>query len=362
MSTQDFTPNSMNVEGDVRRPAPGACSAGLVTSPSTGNCITPGWVDLQVNGFVGEDFNAAAPAVESVGKASRALAAEGVRHFCPTVITQSSEHISRALRTLVAGCAQDTLAAEMVLGFHLEGPWISPVDGARGAHPLEWVREPQWEEFLRLQEAADGRIRVVTLAPEIPGALQMIEQLVNCGVLVSLGHHLATAAQIKDAVSAGARLCTHLGNGVPAVLPRHPNVIWDQLAESDLYASAIYDGHHLPDSVMRVLPQVKRDRLILVSDAAAPARCAPGVYEASIGGKVELSAAGRLSLLGTPYLAGAALGLKEGLQNAIRCGATLTEACAMVTTNVYHLLAMAEPSTRTEFHWDAASGEISFAH
>jgi N-acetylglucosamine-6-phosphate deacetylase len=336
----------------------------LLSAFPSGNYTSPGWVDLQVNGFAGQDFNAAEPQPESVGLVGRSLAAEGVRHFCPTVITQSPDHMLRAVQTLTQGCLQDAAAGAMVLGFHLEGPWISPLDGARGAHPQQWIREPKWDEFHRLQDAAEGRIRVVTLAPEVPGALEIIEKLTSAGVLVSLGHHLATSAQIKDAISAGARLCTHLGNGVPAILPRHPNVIWDQLAEDQLVASAIYDGHHLPESVMHVLPRAKGlDRLILVSDAASPARCAPGIYEASIGGKVELSAAGRLSLLGTPYLAGAALGLKEGLENAVRFGhVSLANACAMVSTNVWKLLGSSEPDTSTVFHWDATTLQISFPH
>ncbi len=333
----------------------------LATFPS-GNYTSPGWVDLQVNGFAGQDFNARDPQPESVSFVARSLAAEGVRRFCPTIITQSPSQMLRALQSLVEGCLQDAEARAMVLGFHLEGPWISPLEGARGAHPVEWIREPQWDEFQRLQEAANGLIRIVTLAPEVPGALKMIEQLTTAGILVSLGHHLATSTQIKAAISAGARLCTHLGNGVPALLPRHPNVIWDQLAEDPLYASAIYDGHHLPESVMQVLPRAKGlDRLILVSDAAAPARCQPGIYDASIGGKVELSPAGRLSLLGTPYLAGAALGLKEGLENAVRCGrVSLANACAMVSTNVWQLLGRPAPDLTTEFHWDAAAQRISF--
>ena len=327
----------------------------------SGSYASPGWVDLQINGFMGEDFNAAAPSESSLGKVTTALRSEGVTCCFPTLITQSEIHLQRCLRTLARACAEDAAVNAMVGGFHLEGPWISPVDGARGAHALEWVRPPDWDEFQRFQEAAAGRIRIVTLAPEVPGALRLIEQLVASGVLVSLGHHLATRDQIHTAIQAGASLSTHLGNGVPANLPRHPNVIWDQLAADELYATAIYDGHHLPESVMKVLPRAKGlDRLILVSDAAAPARCSPGVYETSIGGKVELHESGRLSLLGTPYLAGAALGLKEGVENAVKHGGVnLGQACAMVSTNVWRLLDEPVPTARTLFHWDAEAGRIS---
>jgi N-acetylglucosamine-6-phosphate deacetylase len=314
-----------------------------------GAYASPGWVDLQVNGFAGEDFNAASPDCQSVGNVARALAGEGVHWFFPTVITSSPEQMAGCLEALVRGMKEDALARNSVRGFHLEGPWISPAEGARGAHPLAWVQTPEWDTWLRLQEAADGHIRVVTLAPELPGALPFIERLVSAGVLVSLGHHLATQQQIRAAMQTGARLCTHLGNGLPAILARHPNPIWDQLAEEELWASVIYDGHHLPESMMRILPRAKGPgRMILVSDAAAPARCAPGIYDASIGGRVELNAAGRLSLQGTPYLAGAALGLKEGVANMVKYGGvTLPEACAMASTNVWKLLGETPPQGDT---------------
>ncbi len=325
----------------------------------TGAYVSEGWIDVQVNGFAGEDFNAAEPRAESLGVVARALLAEGVTKFYPTLITQSEAQLTRGLRALSAGLA-DPLAAAMVGGFHLEGPWISAEEGARGAHPAEWVRAPNWGEFQRLQAAAEGRIRIVTLAPEAGGAGAFIEQLTAAGVLVALGHHLANTTQIHAARQAGARLCTHLGNGVPGVLPRHPNVIWDQLADDDLYASAIYDGHHLPPSVMRVLPRAKAaGKLILISDAAAPARCAPGRYATSIGGLVELSATGRLSLPGTPYLAGAALGLREGVEHAIRhADLSVPEAFALVSTNVRALLSLPTDTSQTRCHWDADTGNL----
>src|SRR5262249_12675635 len=148
------------------------------------------------------------------------------------------------LRTLGAACDTDPELAHATPAFHLEGPYISAEDGPRGAHPSAHVRPPDWEEFCRLQEAAGGRIRLVTLAPEREGALGVIERLVATGVVVALGHTAATGRQIHDAISAGARLSTHLGNGAHAVLPRHPNYIWEQLAADELWASIICDGHH----------------------------------------------------------------------------------------------------------------------
>src|SRR5207244_4307325 len=162
---------------------------------------------------------------------------------------------------------------------HREGPDLSPEDGPRGAHPRQHIRPPDWDEFRRLQDAAGGLIRLVTLAPEHDGALPFIEKLVAAGVVVSLGHTAASGACIRAAAKAGARLSTHLGNGAHAILPRHPNYIWEQLAADELWASIICDGHHLPPSVARCIVRVKTPaRTILTSDAGSLAGLAPGHY------------------------------------------------------------------------------------
>src|SRR5205807_1149747 len=163
--------------------------------------------------------------------------------------------------------------------FHLEGPYISAEDGPRGAHPLAQVRPPDLGEFQRIQEAADGNIRLVTLAPELPGALAFIDKLTAAGVVVAIGHTAASPATIRDAVSAGARLSTHLGNGSHAMLPRHDNYLWEQLAADELWASIICDGHHLPAAVMRCILRVKTPaRTILTCDAGSLAGLPSGRY------------------------------------------------------------------------------------
>ena len=156
---------------------------------------------------------------------------------------------------------------------------------------------PDLDEFRRWQDAAQGNIRLVTLSPEWPEAAALYRHgSPREGVAVSIGHTKATRQQIQDAVSAGATLSTHLGNGAHATLPRHPNYIWEQLAEDRLAASFIVDGHHLPDSFLRVALRAKGiERSILVTDAVAPAMCAPGDYRL---GEVdiELRADGRVTL------------------------------------------------------------------
>src|SRR5262249_28292297 len=156
-------------------------------------------------------------------------------------------------RVLAKACDGDARVANAVPGFHLEGPYISSEDGPRGAHPRPHVRAPDRAEFERLQEAAGGRIRLVTLAPESAAAIAFIEWLARRGIVVAIGHTAATAEQIHAAIAAGAKLSTHLGNGSHALLPRHDNYIWAQAAADQLWASLITDGHHLPAAVVRCL-------------------------------------------------------------------------------------------------------------
>jgi N-acetylglucosamine-6-phosphate deacetylase len=167
--------------------------------------------------------------------------------------------------------------------FHVEGPHISPDDGPRGAHPRQWVRPPDFEEYLRWQDATEGLIRLVTLSPEWPEAPRYIERLARHGVVVSIGHTKATAEQIADAVSAGATMSTHIGNGAHGEMRRHPNYLWDQLAEDRLTAGLIVDGIHIGQAFLKVALRAKTvARAFLVTDASMPAMAAPGIYRLGI--------------------------------------------------------------------------------
>jgi N-acetylglucosamine-6-phosphate deacetylase len=296
--------------------------------------VAPALIDIQVNGYGGFDFNAPRPSPETACSAVVALREAGVGLSLPTVTTGGFGQTRRALRAIADACAQDAGIAHAVAGIHLEGPFISPLDGPRGAHPLMHVRPPDWDEFQQFQEAARGMIRLVTLAPELPGAIDLIERLTAQGILVALGHHAATATELDAAVRAGARLCTHLGNGAHAQLPRHPNYICEQLGDDRLSAGFILDGHHLPPSVARSMLRAKGlARSILVSDAIYLAGMPPGSAE-FMGMRVELTPERRVNLAGTPYLAGSALALAEGIGNAVRfAGITLAEALRMATVN-----------------------------
>ena len=199
---------------------------------------------------------------------------------------------------------------------------------------------------------------LVTLAPEVEGAIALIEWLVTTGVRVAIGHTAATGDQIAAAVSAGATLSTHLGNGCPAILPRHPNVIWEQLAADGLLASVIVDGHHLPAATVKSIARAKGvDRMILVTDATAAAGSPPGRYR--IGeAECELGADGRVSLPGTAFLAGSSLTLDRAIGNVVRfSGLTFDEVIPMATTIPARCLRTTTRGTIT-CDWDAATGEL----
>jgi N-acetylglucosamine-6-phosphate deacetylase len=305
----------------------------LIRPLNDGIFIAPGWIDLQVNGFAGVDYNSAAATHEQIAQSIRAQFACGVTRHFPTVITGSPENMTAALRNLAS--AKESIAEGAAMeAFHLEGPYISPADGPRGAHPARWVRPPDLDEFRGFQEAARGNIRLVTLSPEWPEAPRFIEKIVEKGVVASIGHTRASASQIADAVSAGATLSTHLGNGTDAVLPKTSNYIWEQLAEDRLAASFIVDGFHLPPPFLNVALRAKGlERSLLVTDAVMPAGCPPGVYKLGEV-DVELKEDGSVRLAGGSRLAGSALRMDQAIGMVMRtAGLNLSEAVTLATRN-----------------------------
>jgi N-acetylglucosamine-6-phosphate deacetylase len=325
--------------------------------------IAPGFVDLQVNGFAGVDFNS--PAAD-IARALPALFSTGVTRFFPTVITGAPDAMLAALRNLSA--ARESLArGQAIEAIHVEGPHISPTDGPRGAHPKEWVRPPDFAEFQRWQDAAQGLVRLVTLSPEWPGAPRYIEQITELGVVAAIGHTRATPAQLRDAVAAGATLSTHLGNGAGS-RTRSEDFIEYQLSEPRLAASFIVDHHHLPDDFLRRALDLKGvDRSILVTDAVAPAMCEPGPY--MLGSvEVELREDNRVTLRGGDRLAGSSLRMDHAIANVMsRAGVGLAEAVTMASTNPARVgrvpgrLRALQPGSRADlvhFRMDAGRVEI----
>jgi N-acetylglucosamine-6-phosphate deacetylase len=307
----------------------------------------PGFFDLQVNGFAGVDFNEPCTP-EQLQHAIAAQRQTGVTQFLPTLITSSAAHFASCAKALT------DFSDPAIVGIHLEGPYISPLDGARGAHPLAQVCDASIEDFKYRQDAANGRIVLVTLAPEVPQALPLIEYLVNQNIRVAIGHTAATPEQIRDAIQAGATLSTHLGNGCANLLPRHPNFIWEQLAADELCASFIVDGHHLPAATVKAMVRAKTPaRSILITDAIAAAGCAPGWFE--LGGvTVELNAAGRVAEPGKPWLAGSALAMNDAVANTVRfTGLSLAEVWPLASTQPAQYLGLESVGTVIA-DWDKA--------
>jgi N-acetylglucosamine-6-phosphate deacetylase len=297
--------------------------------------LAPGLIDLQVNGYGGDDVNLDIPDPEVIISLTRKMLAIGVTTYLPTIITASEAKMIAALRAVAEARRRSRLVADMVPYVHVEGPSISSADGPRGAHPLEHVRPPDPNEFKRWQATSQGLVGMVTLSPHFENAAEYIAALSGQGVYVAIGHTDATSEQIHRAIDAGATLSTHLGNGSAALIPRHTNVLWPQLADDRLMATLIADGNHLPNDLLKTVLRAKGiARSILVSDSVALAGMPPGRYETPVGGTVELNDRGRLSLAGTEFLAGAALPLKDGVARAISCaGISLSESLRMATEN-----------------------------
>ncbi|MBD2846966.1 amidohydrolase family protein [Paenibacillus sp. IB182496] len=310
-----------------------ALSADAANAPAL-PWLAPGLVDLQLNGYGGIDFNTLPLGEEQVAEVTSALWSHGVTSYLPTVITNSDEAIAELLGVLAAAADRDPLTGASIAGIHLEGPFLSPEDGARGAHSAAYVKAPDWELFQRWQEAAHGRIRLLTLSPEWPQAPDFIARCAASGVLVSIGHTAATPQQIREAVAAGARMSTHLGNGSHLMLPRHDNYLWEQLAADELTAGVIADGFHLPESLLKVFLRAKPGRIALVSDAVYLSGLAPGRYTTHIGGEVVLTPAGKLHLAANDkLLAGSAQMLPAGIGHLVRRGlATLEEAWTLASS------------------------------
>ena len=297
--------------------------------------LSPGLIDLQVNGYGGDDVNADWVDSDVIHSLTRKIIATGVTTYLPTIITASEGKITAALCAVAEARRRFKLVADAIPFVHVEGPHISPVHGYRGAHPREHVRPPSFAEFARWQQASGGLVRMVTLSPHWDEADDYIAALSQAGVHVAIGHTDATPQQICRAINAGATLSTHLGNGSAGMIPRHANALWPQLADDRLTATLIADGHHLPDDMLKVILRAKGTaRCVLISDAVATAGLPPGRYNTAVGGEVDLHLNGRLSLAGTEFLAGAARPLKDGIPRAISCaGLSLAEGLNMATAN-----------------------------
>ena len=308
----------------------------------------PGLVDLQVNGYAGIDFTSPALSLDQVLKAAINLRQQGTGLFCPTVVTAPWKvytHILPLLaqaKKILDGLDHDVYA--QISGIHLEGPFISTVDGARGVHNLSAIRPASLPDFDALFDLSNGALRLLTLAPEIPGGLELVCHAASLGILVGLGHTLASADVVHAAAAAGARFSTHLGNGLPATIQRHHNPLWSQLADPRLHTMIITDGHHLPADFVKVVIAVKgKGRVIVTSDAAPPAGLPAGEY--SFCGKiVHLDTGGKLYDPQTGYLAGSSANLRQCQAWLSGLGYSVSELACLCRDNALALLASIKPS------------------
>ncbi|HEX3374029.1 MAG TPA: amidohydrolase family protein [Edaphobacter sp.] len=325
--------------------------------------LSQGLIDLQINGYKGFDLNADNLTSDTVIDLSRSVLATGVTTFLPTIITASEEKIIASLRAIATARQLNPALQHMIPGAHVEGPHLSPESGPRGAHPREHIRPPSIAEFDRWQRASGDLVKLVTLSPHFAEAPNYIAALRDRGILVSIGHTDASPEQIHAAVDAGATLSTHLGNGVDDPLPRHPNLLWTQLAEDRLTAMFIGDGHHLPNDTLKVMLRAKGlDRSILVSDVVALGGMSPGLYETPVGGLVELTHDGRLSLHGTHFLAGSVVPLKDAVAHLATTYLSLSESLRLATQNPARFLGrtgklqVGAPGDLVRFTWEPTAG------
>jgi N-acetylglucosamine-6-phosphate deacetylase len=301
--------------------------------------VAPGLIDIQINGYMGVDFSDQELTPEMMQKASEALWKEGVTSYLPTVITRDQERQVRSFALLSRARKQREVALS-VPGYHLEGPYISPVAGYRGAHPEEHVRLPDWQEFSELQESAQEGIRLVAVAPELEGAIPFIQKCSENGLVTTLAHHNGSPAEIDLAVEAGATLSNHLGNGCANEINRHHNPLWPQLSNDGLSVSLIVDGAHLTREEVRTFYKVKGpENTILVSDALSFAGLPLGIYEKD-GFTYELTSE-VVKFPSENVLAGAAMPLSKCIGKVMDyTGCSLPEAIRMASTNPARLMGL----------------------
>jgi len=360
-------------------PGPGfvEVSDGVITEVGTGlrpaditladGYLLPGLIDLQVNGYYGVEFQIAD--ADSWARVTARLPETGTTACLPTMITAPLSSLAEALRTAAAFVPDLPAGGTRVLGVHVEGPFIARA--RRGAHNEKWITDPTPGAVAELTEAGRGLLRLVTIAPELPGALEAIGQLTAAGVLASVGHSDATAAQVAAAAGRGARMVTHLFNAQRPLGHREPGVVGQALTDERLTSGLIVDLHHVVQAVCSLAFKAAPGRIALVTDAVAAAGMPPGEY--LLGGELITLPAGDGAppVRGDGTLAGSALRMDRSVANAVRCGLSLPAAVAAATRIPADLIGRADlgrlrpgaaadlvwlsPQLRTRATWIAGS-------
>ncbi|MEP7457085.1 N-acetylglucosamine-6-phosphate deacetylase [Phyllobacterium sp. SB3] len=302
--------------------------------------ITKGLVDIQVNGFAGVDFNDPGITPDAMDHALEAMLVSGVTTCLPTIITAHRNELEARFAALDRAVGESRLGPLMCPGYHLEGPFLNPADGFSGCHPANAMIAADPELVIALQEMIERPILLVTVAPEVHGGLDFIKAMRASDRLVSIGHSSANNQIVTAAAEAGAALSTHLGNGLPQILPKLDNPLFAQLAEDRLLATFIADGIHMPPYVLKSLIRAKGfERSALVTDAVAAAAAPAGTY-AFAGMHVDRTQDGTVSQSGATGLAGSSLCLDDAVRNLVRWNiATFDQAVEMASARLMHVLA-----------------------
>lgn len=280
-----------------------------------------GYVDLQVNGYAGVDFNDDALTDQAILAVCRRMRDDGVGKFLPTIITDEFQLMIRRITRVAEAVQTHAEVAEVVGGIHVEGPFISPVKGFVGAHPADCVRDASIDLAMQLVDAGRGLVRLVTLAPEVHGAIEVTRHLTDQSIIVAAGHSDASVAQLHAAIDAGLKLFTHLGNGCPGQMHRHDNIIQRVLSlAGQIKISFIADGHHIPwfalGNYLRTVPD---ENIVIVTDAISAAGLGPGFHRLA-GQMVEVD----------QHLAAWA----EGHQHFAGCATTMPQMAEMLASRL----------------------------
>ncbi|MGK7393419.1 MAG: N-acetylglucosamine-6-phosphate deacetylase [Candidatus Cyclobacteriaceae bacterium M3_2C_046] len=269
--------------------------------------------DLQVNGYCGVDFSSQDLNTDLLTQALEKLTKAGIDLFLPTIISCSGKIYQRNLE-MIADCILNHPLGNHMPGIHLEGPFLSPQSGYRGAHQAKWLKPPDPSFLHQLWQWSGGTIKLITLAAELPGAAELCQTALDLGIKVSLGHQKANALHIQSLVNAGATGFTHFGNGLPHQIHRFENPLWTALASDDLWVMIIADGFHLPPEMIQAVIKAKgTQKVIIVSDASPVAGLPPGTYH-TLGNPVILQENGYLYNPHTGFMVGSSAHLSGCMQ------------------------------------------------
>ncbi|WP_052704066.1 N-acetylglucosamine-6-phosphate deacetylase [Vibrio nigripulchritudo] len=308
--------------------------------------VTPGLVDIQVNGFSGLDFNSFGVTPEALDNALFEMLKSGVTKCLPTLISADEEKLYQLLKKLDEAVGKSALGPDMVLGYHIEGPFLSPKEGFVGAHPEKAMISGSISVVKKLQSLVAKPIKLMTVAPEIEGVLELISYLKSEGITVALGHTEADSTTIARAVERGATLSTHLGNGLAHQLHKTENPLMAQLAQDGLYASFIADGIHVKPEMLKTWIRAKTlARTVLTTDATSAAGLSqqPGHYWLGES-EIELCSDGVVRIPGSAYFAGSSARMDKMVQDVMAwCDLSMSDLLRITRHNPLQLLS--QPNT-----------------